>query len=34
MIVKGKPTKAGVVWRSLVNIDHVKAAVCKLREIN
>ena len=27
-------TKAGVVWRSLVNIDDVKAAVSKLREIN
>ena len=27
VIVNGKPTKAGVVWRSLVNIDDVKAAV-------
>ena len=34
VIVNGKPTKAGVVWRSLVNIDDVKAAVRKLREIN
>ena len=34
VIVNGKPTKAGVVWCSLVNIDDVKAAVSKLREIN
>ena len=34
VIVNGKPTKAGIVWRSLVNIDDVKAAVSKLREIN
>ena len=34
VIVNGKPTKAGVVWRILVNIDDVKAAVSKLREIN
>ena len=33
MIVNGKPTKAGVVWHSLVNIDDVKAAVSKFREI-
>ena len=32
-IVNGTPTKAGVVWRILVNIDDVKAAVGKLREI-
>ena len=25
VIVNGKPTKAGVVWRSLVNIDDVKS---------
>ena len=34
VIVNGKPTKARVVWQSLVNIDDVKAAVSKLREIN
>ena len=30
VIVNGKPTKARVVWQSLVNIDDVKAAVSKL----
>ena len=34
VIVNGKPTTSKVVWRSLVNVDHVKAAVQKLREIN
>ena len=34
IIVNGKPTASKVVWRSLVNVDHVKAAVQKLREIN
>ena len=34
VIVNGKPTKAEVVWHSLVNIDDVKAAVSQLREIN
>ena len=34
IIVNGKPTTSKVVWRSLVNVDHVKAAVQKLREIN
>ena len=34
IIVNGKPTMSKVVWRSLVNVDHVKAAVQKLREIN
>ena len=27
VIVNGKPTKVGAVWRILVNIDDVKAAV-------
>ena len=34
IIVNGKPTTSKVVWRSLVNVDHVKTAVHKLREIN
>ena len=34
IIVNGKPTTSKVVWRSLVNVDNVKAAVQKLREIN
>ena len=34
IIVNGKPTTSKVVWRSLVNVDHVKTAVQKLREIN
>ena len=34
IIVNGKPTTSKIVWRSLVNVDHVKAAVQKLREIN
>ena len=34
IIVNGKPTTSKVVWHSLVNVDHVKTAVQKLREIN
>jgi len=34
ILVHGKPTKANVVWRSLVNVEHVKAAIHKLHEIN
>ena len=34
IIVNGKPTTSKVVWRSLVNVDNVKTAVQKLREIN
>ena len=30
----GKPTKANVVWRTLVNVDRVKAAISKLKETN
>ena len=30
IIVNGKPTKNKIVWRSLVNIAHVNAAVWKL----
>ena len=34
IVVNGKPTKNEIVWRSLVNIDNIKAAVEKLRQIN
>ena len=34
ILVNGKPTKANVVWRSLVNIERVKAAIRKLKEIH
>jgi len=34
IIVNGKPTKNNVVWRSLVQINDIKAAVRKLKECN
>ena len=34
IIVNGKPTKCKIVWRSLVNVANINAAVCKLKEIN
>ena len=34
IIVNGKPTTSKVVWRSLVNVNNVKTAVRKLKEIN
>ena len=34
ILVNGKPTKTNVVWRSLVNIERVKAAIRKLKEIH
>ena len=34
IIVHGKPTKAGVVWCNLVDVNHVKAAIHKLHQIN
>ena len=34
IIVNGKPTSRGVVWRSLVQVDNIIAAVAKLKEIN
>ena len=34
IIVDSRPTKDKVVWQSLVDIDRVKAAVDKLRDIN
>ena len=34
IIVNNKPTKSNVVWRSMVDVKKVKAAVGKLRETN
>ena len=34
IIVNNKPTKNNVVWRSLVDVNNVKAAIDKLRECN
>ena len=34
VILNGQPTKTQVVWRSLVNVRLVKAAVHKLKQIN
>ena len=34
IIVNGKPTKCKIVWRILVNVANINAAVCKLKEIN
>ena len=34
IIVNGQPTKSRVVWRSLVDVNAVKSAVSKLRDIN
>ena len=34
IIVNGRPTKSKVVWRILVDVNHIKAAVSKLRKIN
>ena len=34
IIVNGKLTNRGLVWRSLVQVDAIKAAVAKLKEIN
>ena len=31
IIVNGKPTKSKIVWRSLVNVAHINAAVHKLK---
>ena len=32
--MNGRPTKNKVVWRTLVDVNHIKEAVRKLREIN
>ena len=34
IIVNSKPTKGNVVWRSLVDVNQVKAAIKKLKECN
>ena len=34
IIVNGKPTKTKVVWHTLVDVNHVKAAIRKLKESN
>ena len=34
IIVNGKPSKNKILWQSVVNVEHVRAAVEKLREIN
>ena len=34
IIVNGKPTKLKVVWHSLVDVNHVKAAIQKLKDTN
>ncbi len=34
IMLSGRPTKTKVVWRSLVDVNHVKAAVRKLKERN
>ena len=34
VVVNGIPTKKKVIWRSLVDVNNVKAAVAKLKEIN
>ena len=34
IIVNGRPTKSNVVWRSLVDVNHVKTAIRKLRSCN
>ena len=34
IIVNGRPTKSKVVWRTLVDVNAVKTAIKRLREIN
>ena len=34
IIVNGKPTKSNVVWRSLVNVNHIKTAISVLKTCN
>ena len=34
VIVNGKPTKGGILWRNLVNVDSVKRALATLKQIN
>ena len=34
LFVNGRPTKSKVVWRSLVNVNHVKKAISMLKLCN
>ena len=34
IIVNGKPTKGKIMWRTLLSVDNIKAAINKLKEIN
>ena len=34
ILVNGIPSKLNVVWRSLINVDALKGAIHKLKEIN
>ena len=34
IIFNGKPSKNTILWQSIVNVDHIKAAVQKFKEIN
>ena len=34
IIVNGKPTKDNVMWRTLLNVKNIRAAIKKLKEIN
>ena len=34
IIINGQPTKSNTVWQTLVDVNHVKAALLKLKEIN
>ena len=34
IIVNGRPTKSKVVWHTLVDVNAVKTAIKRLREIN
>ena len=34
IILNGVPTKKKVIWRSLIDINNLKAAIAKLKDIN
>uniref|UniRef100_A0A1X7VIH2 Uncharacterized protein n=1 Tax=Amphimedon queenslandica TaxID=400682 RepID=A0A1X7VIH2_AMPQE len=34
IIINGQPTKSNNVWRSLVDVNKIKSALRKLKEIN
>ena len=33
-IINGKPTSSKIVWRTLLNVEHVREAIQKLKDIN